>query len=235
MSERSLPEKPATDAPASRPKSKGASKGKRAPRPQRVRGKLLVKAKAAKLTRSQPAAPERQADQGLLKRIAPSGEGYVRLRIRVGEDGGTSIVDSHFVDSTLIQPTAIHGNFAFEITEGEKRHHLDSIPDLGVFRSFVNPEGPLEERQHHVYELKSYDFDVRVPARELTAASLPKVAIVLYRVKEARPAMPIGIQPLHVQYQWELREIARLDGVPARILPEALRKLGGKSKSARRK
>jgi hypothetical protein len=235
MSERPLPEKPAVDAPASPTKSKGASKGKRAPRPQRIRGKLRLKTKAAKLTRSQIAAPERQADQSGFKRIAPSGEGYVRLRIRVGEDGGASIVDSHFVESTLVQPPAIYGNFVYEVTEGEKRLHLDSIPDLGVFRSFVNPDGPVEERQHHIYELKTYDFDVRVPARELAAAALPKVAITLYRVKEARPAMPAGIQPLHVQYQRELREVAKLDGIPARILPEALRKLRGKHKSPGRK
>ena len=235
MTERSLPEKPTTDASAPPSKNKGVSKSKRAPRPQRIRGKLLLKAKAAKLTRSQPAAPERQADQGLLKRIAPSGEGYVRLRIRVGEDGGTSIMDSHFVKSALAQPSAIYGNFVYEVTEGEKRLHLDSIPDLGVFRSFVNPDGPLEERQHHIYELKTYEFDVRVPARELAAAALPKVAITLYRVKEARPAMPAGIQPLHVQYQRELREVARLDGIPARILPDGLRKLRGKHKSPGRK
>jgi hypothetical protein len=138
MSERSLPEKPSADAPASPSKSKGPSKDKRAPRPQHIRGKLRLKAKAAKATRSDIAAAERQPDQTGLKRIAPSGEGYVRLRLRVEEDGGTSIVDSHFVESTLIQPSAIHGNFVYEITEGEKRLHLDSIPDLGVMRSFAS-------------------------------------------------------------------------------------------------
>jgi hypothetical protein len=235
MSERSLPEKPATDAPVSPAKGRGASKGKVAPRPQRIRGTLRLKTKAAKLSTSQAAAPENYADQTGVKRTAPRGEGYVRLRVRVGEDGGTSIVDSHFVDSTLVQPSAIHGNFAYEITEGDKRLYLDSIPDLGVFRSFVNPDGPLEERQHHMYELKTYEFDVRVPVRELLAAALPKVAITLYRVKEARPAMPVGIQPLHVQYQRELREIARLDGVPAKILPEAVQKLRGKHKPSGRK
>jgi hypothetical protein len=161
-------------------------------------------------------------------------EGYVRLRVRVEEDGGTSIIDSHFVNSALLQPSTIHGNFAYEVTEGQKRLHLDSIPDLGVFRSFVNPDGPLEERQHHMYELKTYEFDVRVPARELAAAALPKVAITLYRVKEARPILPAGIQPLHVQYQRELREVARLEGVPARILPEAVQKLRAKHKASGR-
>src|SRR5258708_35189161 len=157
MSERSLPEKPATDAPVSPAKGKGVSKGKAAPRPHRIRGRVRLKAKAAKLPTSRAAEPERYGDQAGLKRTAPGAEGYVRLRVRVGEDGGTSIVDTHFVEGPLVQPSTIHGNFAYEVTEGEKRLHLDSIPDLGVFRSFVNPHGPLEERQHHMYELKTYD------------------------------------------------------------------------------
>jgi hypothetical protein len=194
-----------------------------------------LKAKAAKLPTSRAAEPERYGDQAGLKRTAPGAEGYVRLRVRVGEDGGTSIVDTHFVEGPLVQPSTIHGNFAYEVTEGEKRLHLDSIPDLGVFRSFVNPHGPLEERQHHMYELKTYEFDVRVPARELAAAALPKVAITLYRLKEARPAMPAGIQPLHVQYQRELREVAKLEGVPASVLPEAVKALRGKRKPSGRK
>ena len=235
MPERSLPEKPATDAPAPPARGKGVTKGKSAPRPRRIRGTLRLKTKTAKLSTSQAAPPEHYADQTGHKRTAPSSEGYVRLRVRVGEDGGTSIVGSHFVESTLVHPSTIHGNFAYEVTEGENRLHLDSIPDLGVFRSFVNPDGPIEERQHHVYELKAYEFDVRVPARELATAALPNVTITLYRVKEARQDMLAGIQPLHVQYQRELREVARLDGVPVRMLPEAMQKLRGKHKPSGRK
>ena len=235
MSERVLPEKPSTDAPASPARGKGARKGKVAPSPQRVRGKLRLKEKATKLMTRPAAPPEHYQDQTGLKRTAPGGEGYVRLRVHVDEDGATSIVDSHFVNSALAQPSTIHGNFVYEVTEGEKRLHLDSIPDLGVYRSFVNPDGPLEERQHHIYELKTYEFDVRVPARELAEAALPKVAITLYRVKDARPVMPAGIRPLHVQYHRELREVARLDGVPAKILPEAVQKLRQKRKPSGRK
>ena len=89
----------------------------------------------------------------------------MRLRIHVDEEGEASVVASHFVRSTLVQPSMLQGNYAYEVTEGENRLHLDSIPDVGVFRSFVNPDGPLEEHKHHMYELKSYDYDVRVPAK----------------------------------------------------------------------
>jgi hypothetical protein len=235
MSERSLPEKPATDSPAPPAKGKGVSKGKVPPRPQQIRGALRLKAKAEKSDTSQAAPAQSYSDQTAAKRRALGGEGYVRLRVRVEEDGGASIVDSHFVDSTLIEPSAIHGNFVYEVTEGDKRLHLDSIPDLGVFRSFVNPDGPPEERQHHIYELKTYEFDARVPAPQLAAAALPKVAITLYRVKEARPDMPVGAKPLHIQYERELREIARVDGVSPRVLPEVMQKQRRAPKASGRK
>jgi hypothetical protein len=231
MPERRLPEKPATDArpaPVTR-KDASKSKGKKAPPAKRIRGKMVLKPKAARPSArsraAQPRGPEGYKDQIAGRRASRAGKGYVRLRVHVGENGETSIVDSHFVAGDLVQPSALQGQFAYEVTEGQTRLHLDSIPDLGVFRSFVNPDGPLEERQHHMYELKSYDFDVRVPVDELAAASLSKVAIKLYRMKEARTAMPAGHQPLDVQYQRELREVTRVEGIPIKALPEAVQKL----------
>ena len=236
MPERMLPEKPATDAPPAPVKRKDASKskGKNAPPAQRIRGKMVLKAKAAKPSAKSLAAqargPEGYEDQTAGRRASPAGKGYVRLRVHVGENGEASIVDSHFVAGDLVQPSALHGQFAYEVTEGQTRLHLDSIPDLGVFRSFVNPDGPLEERKHHIYELKTYDFDVRVPVDELAAAALSKVAIKLYRVKEAKTAMPAGNQPLDVQYHRELREMTRVEGIPVKALPRAVQKLFEKRK-----
>ena len=157
------------------------------------------------------------------KHRAGSPEGYVRFRVRVA-DGKMSIVDSHLVPSALVQPSVIHGNFTYEVTEGEQRLHLDSIPDLGVVRSFANPSGPLEQQRHHTYELSTYEFDVRVPAESLTQADLRHVTIALYRVKELRPPMTVGRIPLSVQFQRELREVARLDGISSKALPELLQK-----------
>jgi hypothetical protein len=236
MPERVLPEKPATDARPTPVKRKDASKskGKNAPPARRIRGKMVLKAKAAKPSAKSIAAqapgPEGYEDQAPGRRASAAGKGYVRLRVHVDENGETSIVDSHFVAGDLVQPSALQGQFAYEVTEGQKRLHLDSIPDLGVFRSFVNPDGPPEERQHHMYELKTYDFDVRVRVDELAAAALSKVAIKLYRVKEAKTAMPAGSQTLDVQYQRELREIARVEGIPVKALPQAVQKLVEKRK-----
>jgi len=223
----SLPMKPPADVPAAVTKAAGRSKGKTALAPHAVRGRMRLKPKVAKrrmaVKREVRRRDEPLPDQSGLNRSQATADGYVRLRVRM-DHGNMSILDSRMVDSTLVQPAAIHGNFAYEVTEGAQRLHFDSIPDLGVIRGFVNPDGPLEERQHHTYEQPVYEFDVRVPAKPLAAAALPQVAIALYRVKEPRPQMMLTERPVAMEYERELREIARLEGIPPRALPSTLRK-----------
>jgi hypothetical protein len=36
--------------------------------------------------------------------------------------------------------------------------------------------------------------------------------------------MPVGARPIRIQYERELREIARVDGVSPRVLPEGMQK-----------
>lgn len=224
MPEKPLREKPSSSAPSSPLIGKGLRKSKKAPAAKRVAGKMRLKPKAVKSrTPKRPpkhTGPEIYPDQTGLRPSAPAADGYVRLRIHVDEDGESSIVDSHFVASTLVQASMLQGNYVYEVTEDNTRLHLESIPDLGVFRAFVNPDGPLEEHKHHMYELPAYDYDARVPVSKLVAAKLSKVAIKLYRVKDARAVMPVGCDTLDVQYQRELREVTRVEGIPAKTLPE---------------
>jgi hypothetical protein len=221
MSPDRLPMKPGVDAPVAPTKTGDRIKGKSAPRVPRPEGKTRLKPKA--LTAAKRAAPRRREplpDQSGLK--PPRGaDGYIRLHVRV-DDGEMSIVDTKVVDSTLVQPAVIHGNFAYEVTEGDRRLHFDSIPDIGVTRSFVNPGGPLEERQHNITENKAYEFMVRIPVASLRTAAMPQVAVALYRVKEPRPHMVVTERPIAVEYERELREVARLEGLPAKVLLTAL-------------
>jgi hypothetical protein len=148
---------------------------------------------------------------------------YVRFRVRV-EDGEMSIVDSHLVDSALLMPPTIHGEYAYEVTDGTRLLHADTIPDLGVVRAFSDPNGTREQRGHHTYRESTYEFDVRVPAEELTPAGLPKIAVVLYRAKERAPTRTLTTAaPLGAQFERELREVTRVSGIPRHTLPSALR------------
>jgi hypothetical protein len=149
--------------------------------------------------------------------------GYVRFQVHV-EDGVATIVDSHFVDGELALPGALYSDHVYEVTDGARLLHADSLPDLGVQRGFANPSGPLEQRRHHVYTLDSFDFDVRVPAEEVTPSRRQSVAVVLYRAKERPPARELRRDvPLGPQFSRELREVARVDGITDDALPEQLR------------
>ncbi len=232
MSDQSLPEKPAAGAPLVPARAKGPRKREGVLPTRRIKGKTLLKQKPMNRgkkripSKARTLAPEvggPGTEQVGRKPVAGPPDKYVRLRLRV-ENGQMSVVDSHEVEGTLIEPHTIHGNFAYEVIREQRRLYGDSIPDLGVTRSFSDPEGALEQRGHHITELSSYEFNARVPAKELGRAALSKIEIALYRVKERAPEKPLGIAPLSVQFERELREVARLKGIPADKLPPSIQK-----------
>jgi hypothetical protein len=164
-------------------------------------------------------------DQGRPRQAERTGEQYLRLRVRV-DDGQLSIVDTHLVDGPLAQTNAFQGRFAYEVTDGRRLLHAGAIPDLGTVRSFAHPNGTVEQRRHHTYELSTYEFDARVPVALLRSAELSNVMVALYRVKQ--PARPDALhaalttEPLGVQRDMQLREIGRVVGLPASLLPTDL-------------
>lgn len=164
-------------------------------------------------------------DQGRPRQAERSGEQYLRLSVRV-DDGQLSIVDTHVVDGPLAQTSALQGPFAYEVTDGRQLLHAGSIPDLGTVRGFAHPNGTLEQRRHHTYELSTYEFEARVPVALLRSAQLSNVTIALYRVKQpARPDAPhavLSTESLAVQREMHLREIGRVVGLPASLLPTEL-------------
>lgn len=220
----------ASKEPVEPPRRDGPVKPEgREPQP-RVDGRKKAKptGKAA-AGRKQQASGRRQdelPDQVAVRRRGGGGaeqRGYVRFRMRM-DDGKLSIVDSQFVDSPLMRPPTVGGNYAYEVTDGARLLHADSLPDLGVVRGFANPDGTLEQQRHHTYRESTYEFDVRVPAEELTESALPKVSVALYRVKDPTPGRPLtGDAPLGAQLEREVREVTRLSRIPAAMLPSELR------------
>jgi hypothetical protein len=220
--------KPETEESFDPPKGKGPLKPEgRGPHPL-SRGRKKVKPIVSKRTATKRASSRADRQDELpdqvarRRRGAAQGErrsGYVRFRVRVDE-GKMSIVDSHLVDSVLALPPTIHGEYAYEVTDGVQLLHADAIPDLGVIRSFSNPHGPREQLRHHTYRQTTYEFDVRAPAAALTRVVLPE--IVLYRTKERAPTRPLtAAVPLSEQFERELRQVTRVE-IPREALPSAL-------------
>jgi hypothetical protein len=161
----------------------------------------------------------------------PDREQYVRLRIRVN-DGRLSVVDSHLVDGPLAQATGFAGSNAYEVTLGDRLLHAEALPDLGVQRSFPNPQGPPAERGHYLTERRVYEFTARVPAAELTADTIGEIAVRLHRLKEEAHVDRVGDTPLGVQFEREMRPVAELVGLPESVLPDAIEERGGRTPNA---
>jgi hypothetical protein len=222
-----LPPKPAADAPPRLVAKKGPAKKAGEIPLRHLRGKKVLKddrvlrKEQAKRSLEEKGAPMEVvgAKKPRRKAAGPPSERYVRFRVQV-KDGQMSIIDSHLVEGSLLTPSTVDANHVYEVTLGEKRLHLDTIPDLGVKRSFTNITGIKDETREHITPLSTYEFDIRIPEKELVAEALPRIDIVLYRTKERPAKMIPGIRPLSVQFERELREVARLKGIKAKMLPK---------------
>lgn len=179
---------------------------------------------------SRDVTPGDQVARSSRGKTAASREQYVRLRIRVNNDQ-LSVIDSHLVDGPLAQANTFSGANVYEVTLGDRLLHAGALPDLGVQRSFVNPSGPPEQRGHHFTERAVYEFMARVPAHEVSRETIGKIAVRLYRLKDAARTDRLGSAPLARQFERQVRQISELVGLPASVVPEAIEERGGRTPS----
>ncbi len=144
-------------------------------------------------------------------------EAYLRLSLHV-EKGKMSLNQARKVDGPLlIEEDRIDGDLAYEVILSSKRIALGSIMDVGVIRSYPNPYGVPDQEGHFFVELPSYQFDVRIPAKDLSISLLPQVEIILYEVKSPINNI-ISAKSLADQFRNEIREVTRLKGINIQAL-----------------
>lgn len=155
----------------------------------------------------------------------PEASGYVRIRIRA-RDGQLRVVESSLVEGPLAQPTGFPMPNAYEVTLDGRLLHADSVPELGISRSFPNPKGPPEQHGHHFGVHDTAEFVVRVPAREITPDTVGRIQVQLHRLKDDVPATPSPQGAVGDQFRRAARPIAELVGLPASVLPQQIRERG---------
>jgi hypothetical protein len=224
---RNLPLKPGMEAPPVVIKKRGLQKKEGVIPRQEIGGKIILKddkvLKKEQIIiskKKQPAPMEIWGKKELqIRAVAQPSERYIHFRMRV-IDGEMSIVDSHLVEGKLVTPSKVDGNYLYEVTLGEKRLHIDSLPDLGVRRSFTNITGTEDEKREHITYLSTYEFDVRVPEKEFKGVDLSNINIALYRTKERVKMIKPGLMSLNIEFNNELREVSRIKGIHADMLPK---------------
>jgi hypothetical protein len=143
-------------------------------------------------------------------------EAYLRLTLRM-HDGKMSLIQAHKVDGPLLIEDRIYGNLAYEVILSSKRIALGSIIDVVVNRSFPNPYGMPGQGGHFFAELPSYEFDVRIPAKDLSISVLPNIEIIVYEVKSPMDTI-IGEKSLAYQFRSELEKASQLKGIDIQAL-----------------
>lgn len=182
-------------------------------------GDMLMKALPARLPPS-GAAPK--TDQ-IEAPASPAGNEpmSVRLRLRITR-GQVSVVAVHAVPGVLPAPDRLDYGLAYEIRNGARRVAVGSVPDVGMRRSYPDPQGRAGMQGHHLQELESIEVNLRLPQREFSAASLSKLNVQLFRMKGQPPASAITTVALAEQFKDFLRPVAELRGIDTAKLPERL-------------
>ncbi len=163
-----------------------------------------------------------KSDQIAAPESAPGSEPMsVRLRLRITR-GQVSVIAVHAVPGVLPAPERLDYGLAYEIRNGARRVALGSVPDVGMRRSYPDPQGRAGMQGHHLQELETIEVNLRLPQREFSAASLPKLQVQLFRMKGQPPAGAITAAPLAEQFKDHLRPVAELRGIDSAQLSPRL-------------
>jgi hypothetical protein len=145
--------------------------------------------------------------------------GYLRMRVRV-EGGQLSVEDLRHVEGPLVADEPLHGDLAYEVVLGGRRLSSGAIPDAGTMRSFPHPDPAPGQEGHAFTPATSYEFVVRVPKEAVSARSLPRLDVRVYRVKEPVPRTR-SQDPLGERFPRELDEIGQIRGIRVEDLPKS--------------
>jgi hypothetical protein len=149
-------------------------------------------------------------------------ESYLRLTVRA-DNGTLTVLAVREVEGPLDVPDTLTSGLAYEVTIAGQRVSMGSLPDVGISRSFANRDVPSPEGKHGFQQVSTFDFNVRIPRRDLTPTALPHLRISLYRLRQA-PKHPVGRETLRDQLSGEeLSEVGRLDGLPPDRVADAAR------------
>jgi hypothetical protein len=186
-------------------------------------GRRMEAVPAGEPARGGPAVPAGPQQPARSLRSAGGGESYLRLLLHV-EDGEVSVQGVSEVAGPLGSPEPLHGGLAYEVSVGARPLAAGAVPDPGVRRSFPPQDpGAAGVEGHFIVETASYDFTARVPAAQLSSASLPDMQVAVYRLDGGQVVQPAGDRLL-VDHAGHLAdEVARLSGIRVEELPVTVR------------
>jgi hypothetical protein len=149
-------------------------------------------------------------------------DGYARLSVH-SENGVLSITGVHEVAGPLALPGTVADGLVYEAMVGDQQVGLGPVTDAGLSRSFANANVPGPERYHRLTQRTSFDFFVRVPKAQLTAAAMPKLNIALHRVGNAPDRLTPGVSLLKQTGGLQVTEVSRLPGIALEKLAPEIR------------
>ncbi|MGP1990395.1 hypothetical protein D9V96_000740 [Zobellia laminariae] len=168
-------------------------------------------------------------DQEELKTVqkATASDYHIRMRFKV-KDGEISVADIIKVKGDFVNENQLnaHGGFVYEVSKRNKQLQTGVIPDAGVRRGFPHPNPKnTEEQGHSVAVADEFDFNIKLPVKQVTAASLKSFKVDLYRAKAGIDNEFVASNiSLKEQFGEKLRKVASFKTIKLSEMPSATRK-----------
>lgn len=178
-----------------------------------------------KPSRKRPTAPAQLGEQVASEEPVPEeqGPGYFRIRMSM-VDGEMTARGAKFVKGPLHEEESVSPGLTYDAKIGQKRVAFGDVPDPIEWRSHPDPSAKGERAGHHVTELSSYDFTVRIPSDQVTEEAIEDLRVTLYRWRGQGPGEHISISELSRQPKVAVEKLGAMSGLQIADAPVTLKK-----------
>ena len=178
-----------------------------------------------KASRKRPTPPEKLGEQMASEEPAQEeqGRGYFTIRISM-VDGEMTARSAKFVEGPLTEEESVSPGLTYDAKIGRKRVAFGDVPDPIEWRSHPDPSARGERARHHVTELSSYEFTVRIPSEKVTEEAIEDLRVSLYRWRGQGPGEHISINELSSQPSVAIERLGVMSGLKVADAPITLKK-----------
>lgn len=178
-----------------------------------------------KPSRKRPTAPLQLGEQMASEEPVPEQQGLGYFRIRLSMiDGVMTARSAKFVEGPLLEEESVSPGITYDAKIGQKRVAFGDVPDPTEWRSHPDPSAKGERAGHHVTELSSYDFTVRIPSDQVTEKTIEDLRVTLYRWRGKGPGEHISISELSREPKSAVETLGAMSGMQIADAPAPLKK-----------
>lgn len=137
-------------------------------------------------------APAEPAD--IRRPLTPGGTGFLRVRMQLVDGSRLTVRAVRFVPDASIAEEPPRPGHVYEVVADGRTVTSGNLTDLGVRRSYGDPDAPPDRRGHLIIRDPDPEFTVRIPAGELSQAEAEQAEVRLYELADVPAAAHMRVR-----------------------------------------